>query len=101
MNSLDTLLQWFEAHDIVWDQQHLAIRHAIGTTGPALGVFARLDTPIGHRLALVPKSSVLSARNVAIADQLEEAELGGGAALITAIMHELAHGTASPWWVGA
>lgn len=94
---LTTLLRWFEDHGVVWDQEHQSIRHAIGTTGPALGVFAKTDIPMGHRLCFIPKTAVLSARNVAIADALEQAQLGGGLALNVAVMHELAHGPASPW----
>lgn len=96
--SLDTLLHWFDDHGVIWDQHLLVIRHADGTTGPALGVFAKHDIPTGRRLCLIPKSAVLSPRNVAIANALEEAQIGqGGLSLNIAIMHELAHGPASPW----
>ncbi len=99
MVSLDRLLQWFAQQGVVWDDMHLSITTSAGTTGPALGIYATADIAPGHRLCLIPKAAVLSRRNVAIADALEDAQIGGGLSLNIAVMHELAHGTNSPWWV--
>lgn len=95
---LDRLLQWFAEQGVVWDQNHLSVTHAPGTTGPGLGIFATTDIAMGHRLCLIPKSAVLSRRNVAIADAIEDAQVGGGLSLILAVMHELASPN-SPWCV--
>lgn len=52
----------------------------------------------GEVIAKIPKDIVLSIRNTAIANVLQQYEVGGLLGLALALMFENAQGTASPWY---
>lgn len=60
---------------------------APGCGGESLGVFAVKDVAADDLLCRIPKAAVLSTRNSAIADILEEERLGGGLGLTIGAPH--------------
>ena len=64
-----------------------ATRHATPVT----------DVPTGHVLATLPRGAVLSAASCGLRDVLRAERLGGGLALVAAVMYEAARGPASKW----
>ncbi|KAL0040401.1 hypothetical protein WJX77_006166 [Trebouxia sp. C0004] len=60
-------------------------------------VAAARDVPEYDTLCEIPKEAVLSVRNSAIANLIEEEQLGGGLGLILSIMYEVSIGARSKW----
>jgi hypothetical protein len=60
-------------------------------------VQAEKDLKVGDIVARIPKESVLSVRNTAIADIIEEIEYGGVLGLCLAVMYEMSLRDKSPW----
>jgi hypothetical protein len=60
-------------------------------------VQAEKDLKVGDIVARIPKDSVLSVRNTAIADVIEEIEYGGVLGLCLAVLYEMSLGEKSPW----
>jgi hypothetical protein len=56
-----------------------------------------VDVPEGRTLAAIPRSAVLSVANSGLADVLKAERLGGGLALVAAVMYEVARGQDSKW----
>lgn len=61
-------------------------------------VRAERDLHENDIVARIPKNAVLSTRNTAIADLLEELEIAGLLGLTLALMFEKAKGSESPWY---
>ncbi|GIL53583.1 hypothetical protein Vafri_9192 [Volvox africanus] len=61
-------------------------------------VFAVFNVPEGRVLATIPRHAVLSAANSGLADVLVSEQLGGGLALVAAVMYEAARGSKSKWY---
>ena len=92
---LQRLLNWLEKH-VTWNTQTINIRGGDGGTAP-FSVFAVRDIAEGDSLCVIPKTAVLSTKNTEIADLIEEEQLGGGLALVLAIMYEHSIGVKSKW----
>ena len=58
---------------------------------------AVVDVPEGQTVAAIPRSTVLSVANSGLADVLAAERLGGGLALVAAVMYEAARGQDSKW----
>ncbi|KAJ1959073.1 hypothetical protein IWQ62_004758, partial [Dispira parvispora] len=63
-----------------------------------MAVVALRDLAVDEVVVRIPKSAVLSSKNCAVANVLEDEEVEGRFALTVAIMFEMAQGTASPWY---
>ncbi|GLC60363.1 hypothetical protein PLESTB_001604200 [Pleodorina starrii] len=61
-------------------------------------VYAVTDVPEGRVLATIPRHAVLSAPNSGLSDILAAEKLGGGLALVAAVMYEAARGLQSKWY---
>ena len=93
MDTIKTLLCWFGRQGITLSPK---LRIDACPDG-SLGVFAADSVAEGDLLACIPKSSVISPRTTGARDIIEAERLGGGLALVFAIMYESAQGEASPW----
>ncbi|KAK9835816.1 hypothetical protein WJX74_008600 [Apatococcus lobatus] len=61
-------------------------------------IYALAAIPESTVLSTIPKSALLSVRNGALADVLEQEKIGGGPGLIAAMLHEQQKGDKSEWW---
>lgn len=95
-SKLAGLQSWMHAAGFVWSASTVTLCGGNEDDG-AFAVTASCDIAEGATLCEVPKSAVLSIRNSAIADLIEEEQLGGGLGLILAIMHEVSIGQESKW----
>lgn len=68
-----------------------------GAEEPPPARFPVADVPEGQVLATVPRHAVLSAANSSLADLLAVERLGGGLALVAAVMYEASRGPRSKW----
>ena len=80
----------------VWNASNIKLCGGRDGSGP-FAVEACCDIAEGDTLCEVPKSAVLSMRNSAIADLIEQEQLGGGLGLILAVMYEASIGHKSKW----
>lgn len=69
----------------------------IGCSGAAWGITAASDLSEGDLLCTIPKTAILSPKTTAIADLLRKERIGGGLALIAAVMYEYGAGSSSRW----
>ncbi|KAI9021973.1 hypothetical protein DFJ74DRAFT_706873 [Hyaloraphidium curvatum] len=96
MDCVAFLKKFFEEHDIKLNG--IDVRAGVRGSGESVGVIALEDLAVDTVVATIPKDAVLSTRTTAIGDVLEEAELGGGAALSLALMFEREQGEKSPFY---
>lgn len=95
-SQLDGLLSWLSDKGVTWDAQKVDIRGGKNGAAP-FAVFAHRDIDDSEALCDIPKSTVLSVKNTAIADLIEHEQLGGGLGLILAIMFECSIAEESAW----
>lgn len=93
--------KWMKDAGIWWNTELLRFAEAkpSDVDSAGFGLWAAKDIQDNDHLCTIPKSSLLSIRNTAIADLLAEEELSGGLALVFACMFERARSTSSPWCV--
>ena len=95
-SKLDGLEAWMHNNGIVWSPSTVTL--CGGTNGEVdFAVIAARDVAEHDTLCEIPKEAVLSVRNSAIADLIEEEQLGGGLGLILCIMYEVKIGARSKW----
>lgn len=95
-SKLDGLEAWLHDNGIVWNPSTVTL--CGGTDGEVgFAVAAARDVPEHDTLCEIPKEAVLSVRNSAIANLIEEEQLGGGLGLILSIMYEVSIGARSKW----
>lgn len=82
------LINWFSANNIEYDSTLLQIEEN--------RITAKSDIPVDTIVATIPKQSILSIRTTAVADIIEQEQLGGTIALIVAVLYELSDSN-SPW----
>ncbi|GIL84921.1 hypothetical protein Vretifemale_13467, partial [Volvox reticuliferus] len=118
-SSLEDFKGWMAKAGITWDTSLIQLRagdqspndasghgvdmNGVGAVPPVQGdapwaVFAVSDIPEGRVLATIPRHTVLSAANSGLADVLALEQLGGGLALVAAVMYEAARGSGSKWY---
>lgn len=95
-SKLDGLQKWMHAHNIAWSASTVTLTGGTNDTDD-FAVNAARDIAEHDTLCEIPKDAVLSVRNSAIADLIEEEQLGGGLGLILAIMYEVSIGAQSKW----
>jgi SET domain-containing protein 6 len=83
---------WFVENGIEFNHKLIQIQ-----TNP-YSVVALADLKVGTTLCVIPKDSILSVKNTAIADLLEQEQLGGMLALAVAVLYEFSIGMESPWF---
>ena len=93
---LDDLTSWMQAAGFGWNASEVILCGGHDNSGP-FAVEACCDILEGHTLCKIPKSAVLSIRNSAIADLIEQEQLGGGLGLSLAVMYEASIGDKSKW----
>ena len=95
-SKLNGLEAWMHNNGIVWNPSTVTlcggINGEVDFAVAAARAVAEHDT-----LCQIPKEAVLSVRNSAIADLIEEEQLGGGLGLILCIMYEVSIGARSKW----
>ncbi|DBA84491.1 TPA: hypothetical protein ACH3X1_006110 [Trebouxia sp. C0004] len=97
-SKLDGLEAWMHDKGIVWNSSTSTVTLCGGTNGElGFAVAAARDVPEYDTLCEIPKEAVLSVRNSAIANLIEEEQLGGGLGLILSIMYEVSIGARSKW----
>ncbi|KAK3251253.1 hypothetical protein CYMTET_39404 [Cymbomonas tetramitiformis] len=96
---LPRFLDWMKEFGIRYNADALEIRATYGRPGdhPSIAVFARRPLVVGEEICTIPKGSLLTPGNSDAADMLSEAKLGGGLALVVALMIEYAREDKSPW----
>jgi len=95
-SKLHELENWMHNNGIVWNPSTVTL--CGGTNGEVdFAVAAARDVAEHDTLCKIPKEAVLSVRNSAIADLIEEEQLGGGLGLILCIMYEVSIGARSKW----
>ncbi len=95
-SKLAGLEAWMHNNGIVWNPSTVSL--CGGTKGEVdFAVAAARDVAEHETLCEIPKEAVLSVRNSAIADLIEEEQLGGGLGLILSIMYEVSIGARSKW----
>ena len=94
--AMQGLLKWFQRAGISLDAEVIRLQPTLGRPG-ACEVRAVADIAEGAVLASIPAEACLSVRTASCADTLEQEQLGGGLALILAVMHEVSLGAASKW----
>lgn len=90
------LLAWFQQAGITLSTDLVRLAPT-GLKPGACEVRAVADIPRDAVLGTIPADACLSVRTTCIAELLETLELGGGLALILAVMHERSLGTKSKW----
>ncbi|KAL2911676.1 hypothetical protein HK105_208835 [Polyrhizophydium stewartii] len=91
---LAAIEEWMADNHIVYDRTRMRVR---SSERGGFSVEALDDTSEDTVLCMIPKAAVLSVRNCAIADLLEECGLSGMLGLAVAIMFERSKGDSSPW----
>ncbi|DBA79474.1 TPA: hypothetical protein ACH3X2_007744 [Trebouxia sp. C0005] len=95
-SKLDGLEAWMHNNGIVWNPSTVTL--CGGTHSEVdFAVVAARDVAEHDVLCEIPKEAVLSVRNSAIANLIEEEQLGGGLGLILSIMYEVSIGARSKW----
>ncbi|KAJ3320412.1 hypothetical protein HDV06_005335 [Boothiomyces sp. JEL0866] len=92
MSKLEKLKEFFKSNNITYEKIEII------SNDQGFSVRATEDLEEGIKVCSIPKESVLSIRNTACADILEENELGGVLGLAIAIMFEASLGEKSPWY---
>ena len=64
----------------------------------SFAIHAKSNIYINDTVVKIPKECILSIKNTAIADIIEEHEIGGTLALSLALMYEKLQGESSPWF---
>ncbi|KAF7721273.1 hypothetical protein EC973_004982 [Apophysomyces ossiformis] len=93
-DKLDTLLKWFEANEIKWDNKCLEIR----IVNDSYGVFAKKDLKNKNPIVKIPKECILSPKSTGIANILDDENIEGGCSLAISVMYEISQGKDSPWY---
>ena len=95
-SKLNGLEAWMHNNGIIWNPSTVTL--CGGTNGEVdFAVNAARDVAEHDTLCEIPKEAVLSVRNSAIADLIEEEQLGGGLGLILCIMYDVSIGARSKW----
>lgn len=99
-NKLEILRDWFSQNKITVNEDLIEIRtpETNNKTQHGWNIIAKKDLPLDEPVCAISKEAVLSIRTTAIADIIEECELGGGLGLALAIMFELSQGSSSPFY---
>jgi len=89
-------MAWMHDKGFVWNPSTVTL--CGGTDGEVgFAVAAAREIAEHDTLCEIPKDAVLSVRNSAIANLIEQEQLGGGLGLILSIMYEVSIGVRSKW----
>jgi hypothetical protein len=88
------------ALDLFFSENGIVMNGISIQSNESVGMHVRAERKLkeGQVVARIPKNVVLSVKNTAIADVLQEYEIAGLLGLTLAVMFEQAKGQASPWF---